>query len=293
MLMLIDLDSEDGPQQRWMGWKNLANMVLLPHFTEKGWDVVDAPKGVYEKLTKSVEDALGQRGLEGLPIEEKPLEIEGEEPRFIHQSQTNLEVSEALLETHENWVKNTVPAGLQPMQSYGLRLYRNGNLLHMHNDRINSHIISSILHVAHQYEDDKEPWPIEIEGLDGVVHAVNLKPGQMLLYESAKCSHGRPQRFRGRYYTSLFNHYRPLDWSLTEVDVVVYIPNHYFDPQWDRETFLRERRGVYGFTRARLEKIWGDVYPSRKNRAVVGTAFHGDWWNSRVVHDPDVDAGEL
>ena len=103
--------------------------------------------------------------------------------------------------------------------------------------------VSSILHVDRDYG-GREPWPIVIEGVDGVTtegrrnknrghgesgfkreqqerggsrartpgpqvlippagttptltghpyeRQVDLKPGQLLLYESAKCTHGRP-----------------------------------------------------------------------------------------------------
>ena len=42
---------------------------------------------------------------------------------------------------------------------------------------------------------------------------VDLQPGQTLFYESAKCIHGRPTPMKGRYYTSVFLHYRPTDWA--------------------------------------------------------------------------------
>jgi hypothetical protein len=42
-----------------------------------------------------------------------------------------------------------------------------------------THVISSIVHIAHEYDDDNRPWPIEIEDHDGVLHAVNLEPGQV------------------------------------------------------------------------------------------------------------------
>ena len=45
---------------------------------------------------------------------------------------------------------------------------------------------------------DKEPWPIQIEDQDGNLHSVNLEPGQMLFYESAKCLHGRMKLLKGR-----------------------------------------------------------------------------------------------
>ena len=40
-------------------------------------------------------------------------------------------------------------------------------------------MISSIIHVGHEYDDDDEPWPIEIEDHDGVLHQVYLEAGQV------------------------------------------------------------------------------------------------------------------
>jgi hypothetical protein len=60
-----------------------------------------------------------------------------------------------------------------------------------------------------------EPWPHVVEDREGQCHDVYLEPGQMLLYEGAKLPHGRPHPLRGRYYASLFLHYRPTDWLRT------------------------------------------------------------------------------
>ncbi len=38
-----------------------------------------------------------------------------------------------------------------------------------------------------------------------------LKPGEMLMYESAKCPHGRPVPFRGEYFINSFIHFIPKD----------------------------------------------------------------------------------
>jgi hypothetical protein len=112
--------------------------------------------------------------------------------------------------------------------------------------QIFTHVISSIIHIDHEYFDDNHPWPIEIEDHDGNLHAVNLEPGQvscrpfrlsgqrgvqndtpffasylclqMLFYESAACLHGRRQVFKGKYYASVFSHYQPVDrtiWNFT------------------------------------------------------------------------------
>ena len=56
-----------------------------------------------------------------------------------------------------------------------------------------------------------EPWPIFIEDFHGRTHEVILTPGDILFYESSKCFHGRPKRFNGGWYSSLFVHYYPSD----------------------------------------------------------------------------------
>ena len=59
------------------------------------------------------------------------------------------------------------------------------------------------------HSDDSEPWPLVIEGFDGVTKEVVLQKGEMLFYESAKCLHGRPQLLNGDYYSNVFIHYKP------------------------------------------------------------------------------------
>jgi len=57
-----------------------------------------------------------------------------------------------------------------------------------------------------------------------------LEPGDLLLYESAKNFHGRPTKFDGSWYTSLFVHYYPKgEWKNTNHDV----KSHYaIPPDW-------------------------------------------------------------
>ena len=40
-------------------------------------------------------------------------------------------------------------------------------------------MISSIIHIAHEYDNDAVQWPIQIEDHDSNMHSVNLKPGQV------------------------------------------------------------------------------------------------------------------
>jgi hypothetical protein len=96
---------------------------------------------------------------------------------------------------------------LVPAIAYGFRVYRNDSSLWMHLDRTSTHVISCIYHIASS--DNSEPWPLVIEDYAGNTNAVVLKPGDVLLYESAKNTHGRPTKFNGDWYTSLFVHFYP------------------------------------------------------------------------------------
>jgi hypothetical protein len=111
-----------------------------------------------------------------------------------------------------------------------MELKRNESSLWMHVDKTNTHVISCIYHIASS--EDSKPWPIVIEDYAGHTQSAILKPGDMLLYESAKNFHGRPQTFHGSWYTSLFVHFYPKE-GWTRVD-------HEFDshfavpPEWWR-----------------------------------------------------------
>jgi hypothetical protein len=118
----------------------------------------------------------------------------------------------ALKPYHEAWAG--VP--LKGAMAYGLRVYRNDSNLHMHVDKSNTHIISCILHVDHDQDPESEPWPIVIEDFQGNTNEVFLESGDLLFYESSKCLHGRPKRFKGKWYSSLFVHYYPaVNWEVS------------------------------------------------------------------------------
>jgi prolyl 4-hydroxylase len=73
---------------------------------------------------------------------------------------------------------------LVPTSLYGLRVYRRDAVLAPHVDRFPL-VISAILNVAQEIDDGEEGWPLEVIGHDGVAVNVTMKPGEMILYESA------------------------------------------------------------------------------------------------------------
>ena len=55
-----------------------------------------------------------------------------------------------------------------------------------------------------------EEWPLTVIDHKMERAKVFLKPGEMLLYESAKMPHGRQFPFNGDYFDNLFVHFQPL-----------------------------------------------------------------------------------
>ena len=89
------------------------------------------------------------------------------------------------------------------------RVYRNGSALCDHL-KLETRVISGIVHID---SDLGGPFPIQIEDGTGKLASLNPKPGQLILYESAKCLHQRsapmsqtpalsPLKLRSRFLSS-------------------------------------------------------------------------------------------
>ena len=95
---------------------------------------------------------------------------------------------------------------LEPTYVYGIRTYYRGSKLEPHRDRENTHIISAILNISQQVD---EEWPLEIEDHMYRKHRIFLRPGEMLLYEGGRLQHGRPSPLQGSFFANIFVHYKP------------------------------------------------------------------------------------
>ena len=164
---------------------------------------------------------------------------------------------------------------------YGIRSYGPGSVLHVHRDRLDTHVISCIVHVADQAP---HPWPLDFIDHEGAHHAVTFERGSMLFYESL-CPHGRTQPFAGSYYRNMYFHWRPREWdpspfegmvckfaSLVEAQedcrrmaqaaLIATIPTSW--QQWlhlnakrgcDREGMIERAQQEGGFARAAIEAV--------------------------------------
>ncbi|CAM9380846.1 unnamed protein product, partial [Ectocarpus fasciculatus] len=221
-----------GTDERWENWLQYTQSRFVRTFTTDGYEVAQVPPEVFKKL-KAVVDR-GIERFDDLPEERHIDAIFYEQnllPKFVSLGSLAQEAMADLLPLHEAWAGGIK---LRGTSAYGVRLYRNGSSLAMHTDKLQTHVISSIVHIAHEYDNASEPWPIEIENhRTGELEAVSLEPGQMLFYESAKCLHGRMTEFKGKYYGSIFIHYTPVtksDWPYNGLeDIINAVPPHWRD----------------------------------------------------------------
>lgn len=112
-------------------------------------------------------------------------------------------VSEAIQPLVEEWAQ--MP--LKFTSLYGVREYYRGAELRKHVDRVSTHVYSVIIHVAR--ENLTAEWPLEVYDFNGEVKTIDMGPGQILFYQSAKLVHGRPVPLRGDLYANLFCHFQP------------------------------------------------------------------------------------
>jgi len=98
---------------------------------------------------------------------------------------------------------------LERSSCYGIRSYGPGSVLHLHRDRVQTLVVSCIVHVADR---SIQPWPLDFIDHEGRHHALTFEPGTMLFYESL-CPHGRIQPFVGEFYRNMYFHWRPQHWD--------------------------------------------------------------------------------
>ena len=228
--------AEESSGERYEAYMGAVNSALISkNFTEYGWAISRAPKSIVQKLKNVLHEGMQskEKGHERADVclETNLL------PYFIRNEQMNQHILEKLLPLHEAWSG----VELVPHFAYGLRVYRNDSNLLMHVDKPDTHVISSILHVDHGVDD--EPWPLVIEDFNGNTNEVFLESGDMLFYESSKCRHGRPKKFNGEFYSSLFSHYYPKEWDYEKrvSDIHYRIPSSDF---WRKPAGRRENDGI-------------------------------------------------
>jgi len=172
-------------------------------YTKKGFKKDKLDANLFEKLKLFYMNSLNNF---------KDEFVEGE---FIHSEEkavpsTLLDLTDTLKEEIHGSLQKPLEKWsrieLNPTYVYGIRDYKKGAVLVPHRDRKNTHIISAIINIA---QDIDEEWPLIIEDHYYRKHKVYLEPGEIIFYESARLLHGRPDPLKGRSYANIFCHFSP------------------------------------------------------------------------------------
>ncbi len=73
-----------------------------------------------------------------------------------------------------------------------------------------TNVISALINVD---QDVSQPWPFEMRDHTGTMRPLHMKPGEVVMYESATCAHRRSVPLQGSFYTNLFMRFKPKGWT--------------------------------------------------------------------------------
>jgi prolyl 4-hydroxylase len=135
----------------------------------------------------------------------------GIQTKHLNVHNAPIELLNELRETFRNiltkWIEYKTP--LAHTATYGIRKYLRGSYLDNHYDKKNTHVISAIIHLD---DVSDKPWNLYIEDHHFRPHNVTMNYGDIVLYESATCLHGRPEPFEGESHSNMYIHFKPERW---------------------------------------------------------------------------------
>ena len=216
------IDAERREQKDAMDWshtrRHLTNMIqppLMPQYTERGYKKLRVPEDSFASLLSfyNEQKASNAVSIESWHKHATQINFEKVKTGKVFYPRTR-ELAEMLLPILEDWAG--IP--LEFSMGYGIREYYRGSRLFCHTDRIETHIVSAIINVAQENMDSD--WKLEFYDLANASKAhVAMQPGDLVLYESSKLVHGRPQPLDGDMYANIFMHWRPKgDWKYRSTD---------------------------------------------------------------------------
>jgi len=193
-----------------------AFIKVCPTYTEKGYKVTSLRRDLKKRLLefwntknhfKITEPGIPHRVLWGTKSTGENL------TRLLDIKQYDNNLANELIKYSkiilEEW---SGQKDLEITSIYGIREYNRGAVLKMHLDRIDTHVLSVIIHIDKKVNKD---WPLVIFDRDRKKkYRIYLdKKTDMVLYESVTLVHGRPYPLEGDYYANLFIHFKPKDWN--------------------------------------------------------------------------------
>ena len=179
---------------------------FLPVFHPVGFEkvrmrleCVDAIKKLMNDADESqwADEAIGRDGVESGMVS-KHLNV--------HAAPLN-ELRDTFREILTKWIEYKSP--LVHTATHGVRKYLRGSHWGNHYDKKNTHVLSAIIHLD---DASDKPWNLYIEDHHFRPHNVTMEYGDIVLYESTTCLHGRPEPFEGLAHCNMYVHFKPERW---------------------------------------------------------------------------------
>ncbi len=188
----------------------------FPAFTPDGYLALPTPKKMQDWLMSKHKQLEGRRKTESWDGESTQLSFHESKTTFVDLDQVRAEkemmANEILKPIVEKW------SGFKDLELtsfYGIREYHNASWLRKHVDRIDTHVLSvtfSIAKLPEAWQDEapNKPWPLEVTQWSGDHVRYDHPAGTMVLYESSKLMHGRPDPNEGGVHVGAFMHFKPV-----------------------------------------------------------------------------------
>ncbi len=164
--------------------------------TEKGFQIVDVPAVVYSILMDFYDKSKFKE--ETYPGKEH-YSKQASYLQDINQYPDKVEfIKNTMLDIHQEWCKRK----LNPAVVYGIRSYTNDTIFKAHFDRQDTHHVASSITLGKD-----APWNLNIQDHNKQWWGVDVEPGQMIMFESGCCMHGRLDPYQGTYFDNLYTHF--------------------------------------------------------------------------------------
>ena len=164
--------------------------------TKKGFQVLDVPPAVYSILTEFYdrnkmheENYAGKENYSKQVSYLQDINQLGDRVAFI---------KETMLDLHQEWCGRK----LKPAVVYGVRSYSANTIFNAHFDRQDTHHVASSITLGKD-----APLNLNIQDHDNQWWGVDVEPGQMIMFESGCCMHGRLDEYKGTYFDNLYTHF--------------------------------------------------------------------------------------
>merc|ERR1712080_266500 len=178
--------------------------MLVPNITEEGFLKTAIPKDLLKAIKDDMDEAAAVP--EACPGSAH-LNCRSSAPgEMVQMLEAGAEVKEMMEEVLRPMAEEWAGIELVMSRIYGVRRYRRGATLALHLDRLSTHVVSIILNIDQDVDQD---WPLMILDHQGDPHKVVMDKGQMVFYESARLPHGRMEPLHGEHYDNIFIHFKP------------------------------------------------------------------------------------